>query len=497
MTDIEAIYEIFKARKPVKAVTTCNHTQVNNSPRLTIGGVPLESNDSIMAKMFSSEHGEKIKRLFDGDLSDYDNDASRADLGLCGYLAYWCNKDPGTMDQIFRQSKLYRPKWDRQDYSERTLALAIESSVTVNQTVPVVVPVNPWTLEMISSSRMEPILPPPGYVIPDLLPRQTVGVIPGEGGNAKKSMACLTLCLQGAVAGTFPQKWLGNWSLEEFTSIYVSLEDPREQVQRRIHSIVDSLFPDLEKRKKAWTLIKKNFSMLGKEDFNIGQDFTKVVDEKAKATYKFNWLQDLLNQIRPELVIFDTKTKLGGVEENDNALNSGMMSIIGSLCDVEYKPSVIMTCHVSKAVRSGVEQHNMNAARGAGSIMDDARWSMWFKPMGKKDADGGDLIEVQHTKNSYGGLADAIVVSFKYPRFTLTNLTAEVLKQAERASKDEDLKKTILSLLNENKDGLSKRDIREQVKRGQDVVGVTLELLIQMKQIETAGKGPASKYRLL
>jgi len=41
------------------------------------------------------------------------NDHSRADLALCGMLAFWCGGDPERIDRLFRRSDLMREKWDR------------------------------------------------------------------------------------------------------------------------------------------------------------------------------------------------------------------------------------------------------------------------------------------------------------------------------------------------------------------------------------------------
>lgn len=65
----------------------------------------------VLQKMFNSKHGEKIKRLYDGDISNFESQ-SEADLSLCNHLAYWTNNNAEQMDRLFRQSGLYRDKWD-------------------------------------------------------------------------------------------------------------------------------------------------------------------------------------------------------------------------------------------------------------------------------------------------------------------------------------------------------------------------------------------------
>lgn len=86
---------------------------------------PRLNEDEILKRAFNSPNGSKIKALYDGDLSKHDGDHSVADLALCHYLAIWLNGDFNRIDQAFRNSGLYRDKWNRQDYKEMTINKAI------------------------------------------------------------------------------------------------------------------------------------------------------------------------------------------------------------------------------------------------------------------------------------------------------------------------------------------------------------------------------------
>ncbi|MGF3113126.1 phage/plasmid primase, P4 family [Facklamia sp. P9177] len=60
-----------------------------------------------------SKNGEKFKSLFfEGDTSSYNHDDSAADQALANILVWWCNHDLEKANEMFRQSKLYRDKWD-------------------------------------------------------------------------------------------------------------------------------------------------------------------------------------------------------------------------------------------------------------------------------------------------------------------------------------------------------------------------------------------------
>jgi putative DNA primase/helicase len=82
--------------------------------------------DELLERAKRAENGDKFSRLWSGDTSDHNGDESRADLALLGHLAFWTNGDRDRMDQLFRQSGLYRSKWEREDYRERTINKALE-----------------------------------------------------------------------------------------------------------------------------------------------------------------------------------------------------------------------------------------------------------------------------------------------------------------------------------------------------------------------------------
>ena len=77
---------------------------------------PVTTKD-IWEIMFSGKNEAKIQKLYQGDTSDYGGDNSRADMALCQYLAYYTHDNPSQMDAMFRESGLYREKWDEKHYS--------------------------------------------------------------------------------------------------------------------------------------------------------------------------------------------------------------------------------------------------------------------------------------------------------------------------------------------------------------------------------------------
>lgn len=86
--------------------------------------------DELVNRATRATNGEKFTRLWAGDTSDYrtagNEGRSEADLALCSLLAFWVGPDQTHIDRLFRQSGLYRKKWERADYRALTLAVALD-----------------------------------------------------------------------------------------------------------------------------------------------------------------------------------------------------------------------------------------------------------------------------------------------------------------------------------------------------------------------------------
>jgi len=87
---------------------------------------PLSLSDAdLIDKATAAANGTAFSALWRGDTSAYHGDDSAADLALCGTLAFWAQGDEHRIDALFRQSGLYREKWERADYRARTIGKAL------------------------------------------------------------------------------------------------------------------------------------------------------------------------------------------------------------------------------------------------------------------------------------------------------------------------------------------------------------------------------------
>ncbi len=82
------------------------------------GKLPTQSFalDDRLKKALESKRGSDIQRLLDGDFSNYPSQ-SEADMALCNHLAFWFNGEKEIIDKVFRESKLFRKKWDDKHYA--------------------------------------------------------------------------------------------------------------------------------------------------------------------------------------------------------------------------------------------------------------------------------------------------------------------------------------------------------------------------------------------
>jgi hypothetical protein len=101
--------------------STNGHTKPVAAPEPVESGL---SDEEVIQKTLAASNGERFSRLWKGDIGKYSSH-SEADLALCGMLAFWTEGDAARIDALFRQSGLYREKWDRNDYRNRTITEAL------------------------------------------------------------------------------------------------------------------------------------------------------------------------------------------------------------------------------------------------------------------------------------------------------------------------------------------------------------------------------------
>lgn len=87
------------------------------------------TDDDLLEKMFKSKNGDEVKKLYDGNVTEYESDVSKADMALLAHLAFWTRKDPTQMERVWLASPLgNREKTQkREDYRKRSIRNAISN----------------------------------------------------------------------------------------------------------------------------------------------------------------------------------------------------------------------------------------------------------------------------------------------------------------------------------------------------------------------------------
>lgn len=100
----------------------------------------VPSDAELIAKAHQAANGGKLAQLWRGDWQGAGYPShSEADLALCGLLAFWTRGDADTIDRLFRQSGLFRHKWDERHfangrtYGQETIRKAVSGATEFYQ----------------------------------------------------------------------------------------------------------------------------------------------------------------------------------------------------------------------------------------------------------------------------------------------------------------------------------------------------------------------------
>jgi hypothetical protein len=216
------------------------------------------SDAELISKAITAKDSSKFKALWNGDTSGYGDDDSRADMALCGMLAFWTGKDHDRMDALFRQSGLMREKWDRrtgeQTYGDLTISKAIESCIEVykgknEKPSKKDLPKQSATLQDKKPlSKREPVirtakelfsleLPEVKWIVDKLFP-QGLGILAGKP-KVGKSWLILHVALAVSLGGVA----LGSIGVEKGDVLYLALEDIERRLKDRLNKLLSGGLP--------------------------------------------------------------------------------------------------------------------------------------------------------------------------------------------------------------------------------------------------------------
>jgi len=286
------------------------------------------SDDDVLEKLFTEKNGEKWKRVFHGDASDYGGDDSRADQAIMTKLTFY-TQDRGQLENLFRVSGLYRKKFERDDYRNGLLDKAL-SGVGETYTPPrekvveeMVEYKHPAIYTVSQIVQME--LKPPRFIIPDLITEGLNLVI----GKAKAGKSAYVR--QAGCAIAFGGKAFGDFLATGSEVLYLNLEETLNMFQHKVKKLLNGV----DAPNGYHVSCRDTIHQWGK----IGHGFSeRVIDYLEKHPYIKVLIIDTYGRIKPRS---NEKQSDGGYLDETRIL--GVLMLL-----LKYVDCIILVHHSKK-----------------------------------------------------------------------------------------------------------------------------------------------------
>lgn len=347
---------------------------------------PILSDNELLQKAFNSANGDKISRLYQGDFSDYPSQ-SEADGALCSHLAFWFNKDFPKIDAAFRQSGLYRKKWDKKHFSDgrtygqATIQKAIERTTEVykklkwdlltNVSIDQNKTKNKFSIPPLTpdETRIRGILterpPSPDYILNfkerGFLTPGVVSSLAAAGGTGKTRL--FAQISRMAAAG---ESWGEFEATRPLNVLFLCAEETQEDLDRILWDTCEGNFPQ---GLFASSLKGKSGPLMELKNGN------SILSEN------WHWLnKSIENHDKLDLLILDPKSRFYGLNELDNDQNTLWVACLEKLT-ITHNMAIWFSHHVPKNTKI----INQWMARGGSSLIDACRANMGMIRMSEEE----------------------------------------------------------------------------------------------------------------
>lgn len=181
----------------------------------------------------------------------------------------------------------------------------------------------------------------------------TVGALVAPGSTGKSMLALQLAC---AVSSDRPQANTTGLSIERHGPVlYLNLEDPPGEIQRRLHALGNRF--DADTRESIGAGLRLSARMGVPTDV-MSAKFLDSLMKAAEGT---------------RLVIIDTLSRAHSLDENDNGAMSQLVARLESVVR-RSGAGLLYLHHTSKAATLAGHGGLAQAARGASALIDNARW---------------------------------------------------------------------------------------------------------------------------
>lgn len=241
-------------------------------------------------------------------------------------------------------------------------------------------------------------IPPRDMLIDDWLPGKEVALIFGDGGTGKSLMT-----LQLAMACSVGDPWLGLTINAPGPALYISAEDARDEVSRRVQEIAKAMgrpvsdFGDVQLR-----------SLAG-ECALLAHD-----NEPLIPTALYHEIKAFIGDHNPRVVILDTLADLYPANENERSKVRQFMGLLKRIA-IEEEVTVIMLAHPSlSGMSSG------SGTSGSTAWNNSARSRLYLTRLDKKDSNYSENARrLTNHKLNYGAQGSHIDIHWNDGAFTV------------------------------------------------------------------------------
>lgn len=446
--------------KSVTANTTRLLSQLNGPTESS--AIPMSMQMRLPELFNPALSTDKYQQIYNGDLSTFGNDHSAADFALTGYLARR-GLNPSEIDQVFRSSRLYRPKWDERRGSSTYGGLTIDS---VFKNLPQGgANLHPQGAGLVMTSSILKLQPPSSYkpiFIPNGMPsRRFIGPSISKGVRLFPANALSTLVALGAMGKTSLLISIAahvaagkDWNdapLEEQKVAMFFCEEDKEEINRKFSALTET-WPANDR-----TLAVENLLLIPL----LGIDARLTIIEKGhyRGSGFTEEIIKLLTQhkLKNGLVILDhmqgfTAGDLN-ISETATAISREANKIVQST-----GAAVVLAAHISKANIKATEVEQ-GFAVGSLAFENATRQLSGLIPMseeqGKKlgvDGTRKEYVWLSLAKNSYGenneGLWLKKVYSPLYHTIKLEPIILTAPIPAAKLSENQKLERRIIDYVN-------------------------------------------------
>lgn len=219
--------------------------------------------------------------------------------------------------------------------------------------------------------------PKRSWLIDGLIPSGKVGAIVGAGGTGKSNFALL-------IARVMASGWelAGLTAKDQKKVMIINVEDEEDDIWRRL----DAQKTHYPLKQGELYYLKKNLIIY--PGVGIVRPFMKTEGSNPVITKWAAWLDRGIGNIKPDCVILDTRSRLYGLDENNNDHAAQWIGMLESFVR-NYGCSFIVIHHVSKAA---IGSHGQGASRGASAFVDNCRFIISLAGMEKSTAQNYGLV---------------------------------------------------------------------------------------------------------